>query len=88
MIAGVLLALRGNFPPSAAAETKRFTCGRRPTSNSPYCVSPGFREIRDNQRNTNMTTAILVVLVGSFLLGVKFTVDVVKQRRRKVHISS
>jgi hypothetical protein len=29
---------------------------------------------------------IVVVLVGAFLLGVKFMVDLIKHRPRKVHI--
>jgi hypothetical protein len=32
------------------------------------------------------TATIMVVLVGAFLLGVKFTVDLIKHRPRKVEL--
>jgi hypothetical protein len=32
------------------------------------------------------TAAIVVVLTGAFLLGVKFTVDLIKHRPRKVEL--
>jgi hypothetical protein len=41
------------------------------------------------QRETSMasTALILTVLIASFLVGVKLTIDLIKERRRKVPLS-
>jgi hypothetical protein len=35
-----------------------------------------------------MIVTTMVVLVGAFLLGVKFALDLIRERRRKFHVGS